>query len=141
MKFMKFEAGLLGEQLFTFFDSKQNGVVDFEEFICGLAVFSRGTPTQKLEVFFSCYDLNGDGAIATEELATMLGHLPVPVLASLQLCENARRRIPLIEGGLKISDTSASTTATPPVMAPAAKGVKSPNVCFMKEERFNDSAQ
>ena len=81
MKFMKFEDGLLGEQLFTFFDSKQNGVVDFEEFICGLAVFSRGTPTQKLEVFFSCYDLNGDGAIATEELATMLGHLPVPVLA------------------------------------------------------------
>ena len=39
MKFMKFEDGLLGEQLFTFFDSKQNGVVDFEEFICGLVVF------------------------------------------------------------------------------------------------------
>ena len=43
MKYMKFEDGLLGEQLFTFFDSKHNGVVDFEEFICGLAIFSRGT--------------------------------------------------------------------------------------------------
>ena len=113
MKFMKFEDGLLGEQLFTFFDSKQNGVVDFEEFICGLAVFSRGTATQKLEVFFSCYDLNGDGAIAVEELATMLGHLPTPVLASLRLCKVARLRIPVADGGLKTTTPTTTASETP----------------------------
>ena len=112
MKYMKFEDGLLGEQLFTFFDSKNNGVVDFEEFICGLAIFSRGTSTQKLEVFFACYDLNGDGAIHSDELATMLGHLPTPVLATLRLCAHARTRIPVAEGGL--DDVSMNNVLTSP---------------------------
>ena len=86
--------GLIGEQLFTFFDSKKTGVVDFEEFICGLAIFSRGTSTQKLEVLFSCYDLNDDGSIHTSELSTMLGHLPTDVCAGLRLCRDAIERIP-----------------------------------------------
>ena len=124
MKFMKFEDGLLGEQLFTFFDSKNNGVVDFEEFICGLAIFSRGTATQKLEVFFSCYDLNGDGAIHSDELSTMLGHLPTPVLATLRLCKYARTRIPVQEGGLA---TKESTTTTTNTTAKATTAIESNN--------------
>ena len=76
-----------------------------------------GTLTQKLEVFFTCYDLNNDGSIQSDELACMLGHLPVPVLASLRLCTEARSRMAPVDGGLDTTSVTdlghADETSTP----------------------------
>ena len=81
-------------------------------------LFVPGTLTQKLEVFFTCYDLNNDGSIQSDELACMLGHLPVPVLASLRLCTEARSRMAPVDGGLDttsvVADIGLADTSTPP---------------------------
>ena len=34
--------GLLGERLFSVFDTKETGVIDFEEFLAGLSVIAKG---------------------------------------------------------------------------------------------------
>ena len=68
--------GLLGERLFKVFDRKQTGVVDFEEFVCGLSACLKGTLEEKMRFIFQVYDLTGDNAVSREELATMLYHVP-----------------------------------------------------------------
>ena len=54
------------ERLFKWFDQKNTGTVDYEEFIRGMAVCCRGTPTEKADFIFSIYDLSGcvAGALA-----------------------------------------------------------------------------
>ena len=60
--------GLLGERVWATFDKKQNNVVDYDEFLIGLACFSRGNAKEKAKFLFSMYDLAGDGSIHKEEL-------------------------------------------------------------------------
>ena len=42
--------GLLGERLFTMFDRKNTGVIDYDEFMCGLAICCRGSVDDKIQV-------------------------------------------------------------------------------------------
>ena len=51
--------GMLGERLFQVFDRKQNGVIEWEEFVAGLADFCRGTMDDKITLLFRMYDLTG----------------------------------------------------------------------------------
>ena len=74
--------GLLGERLFKVFDRKQTGVIDFEEFVCGLSACLKGTLEEKMRFIFQVYDLTGDNAVSREELATMLYHVPRHVTRS-----------------------------------------------------------
>ena len=67
--------GLLGERLFEKFDIKNNGHIDFEEFLNGLAFACRGTEKELGEYLFSLYDLGKDGVIRKEELVTILHNL------------------------------------------------------------------
>ena len=60
--------GMLGERLFAAFDRKSNGVIDYEEFISGLGLLSRGSTDEKVNFLFHMYDLKGDGAVSREEL-------------------------------------------------------------------------
>ena len=71
--------GLLGERLFFVFDKKKNGVIDFEEFISGMAEFSKGTMDQKIELLFKMYDVYGDNQVSRQELKIMLYSLLTPV--------------------------------------------------------------
>eukprot|EP00918_Siedleckia_nematoides_P011997 GHVU01026354.1.p1 GENE.GHVU01026354.1~~GHVU01026354.1.p1 ORF type:complete len:183 (-),score=37.01 GHVU01026354.1:151-699(-) len=68
--------GLWGERLFQKFDFKSNGVVDYEEFLIGIAVCCRGTKTDKIRVIFEVFDLNNDGWVQKSELVAMLSNLP-----------------------------------------------------------------
>ncbi|KAL6466761.1 hypothetical protein MHYP_G00245650 [Metynnis hypsauchen] len=54
--------------LFSAFDTDQNGIVSFEEFIRGLSVLLRGSAEEKLCWAFNLYDLNKDGHITKEEM-------------------------------------------------------------------------
>eukprot|EP00164_Ancoracysta_twista_P000121 GFYU01000177.1.p1 GENE.GFYU01000177.1~~GFYU01000177.1.p1 ORF type:complete len:229 (-),score=50.94 GFYU01000177.1:227-817(-) len=64
--------GLLGERLFKTFDVKRTGVIDWEEFVCGMALCTRGNRDDKIRFIFNIYDLAGDGAVSQEEMAKLL---------------------------------------------------------------------
>lgn len=43
-----------------------------EPFLCGLSVFLRGTPAERIAFCFRVYDINADGFIARDEMFTLL---------------------------------------------------------------------
>ena len=49
--------GVVGERLFEVFDRKNNGVIDFEEFMEGYYKFARGSTESKMEMMFQLFDL------------------------------------------------------------------------------------
>mmetsp|Transcript_17541 Transcript_17541/g.34237 ORF Transcript_17541/g.34237 Transcript_17541/m.34237 type:complete len:755 (+) Transcript_17541:30-2294(+) len=67
--------GMIGERLFAVFDTKKNGVIDYEEFIEGIVTYGRGSTEDKLKMLFNMYDLTGDNAVSPVELSTMLHSL------------------------------------------------------------------
>lgn len=44
---------------FSAFDLDHSGTIDFGEFAYTLAVMTQGTPSEKLEILFKCYDIGG----------------------------------------------------------------------------------
>ena len=72
--------GLLGERLFAQFDMKGNGLIDFDEFVTGLAVCSRGNIDDKIHFIFNMYDTSHDNTVSKDELTTLLNQVPTDVL-------------------------------------------------------------
>lgn len=64
--------GIWGERLFDNFDKKQQGFIDYEAFITGLSVCTKGSEEDRLRFLFSLFDLRGDGFIDKSELKTMV---------------------------------------------------------------------
>mmetsp|Transcript_46565 Transcript_46565/g.63403 ORF Transcript_46565/g.63403 Transcript_46565/m.63403 type:complete len:199 (-) Transcript_46565:277-873(-) len=63
----------LVDSLFKVFDSDNNGVIDFREFIFGLSVLSsKSSRNEKISFSFGIYDLDRDGEISRKELTDML---------------------------------------------------------------------
>jgi Ca2+-binding EF-hand superfamily protein len=71
--------------IFHKFDLDKSGTVDFQEFIRGLSVITRGTPDEKMKgnnsassrnakllAAFEMYDINGDGHISKEEFSRIV---------------------------------------------------------------------
>jgi calcium/calmodulin-dependent protein kinase I len=69
--------GIFGERLFHAFDAKGNGVIDWEEFVDGLARYSRGSMEERMRAIFTMYNLSGSGSITRAELSTMMNSLLV----------------------------------------------------------------
>merc|ERR1711916_186302 len=60
-------------RIFDAFDEDGNGSISFREFVVGLSVFSpRSTIEEKLDLSFSLYDIDNDGAISKDELFAIL---------------------------------------------------------------------
>jgi len=59
------------DRLFELLDVNGDGVVDINEFICGLSMLCKGTPEEKLALSFKAYDLDGNGFISEKELTAM----------------------------------------------------------------------
>lgn len=104
--------GLLGERLFAVFDRKKNGVIDWEEFICGLALCCRGTPAQKAHFIFDMFNLAGDDGVSHEELETMLCNAlsAAQAIISTAAYEEAANSMPVL----------VATPAPAPAPAPAS---------------------
>jgi Ca2+-binding EF-hand superfamily protein len=62
----------LGDRLFEAFDKKQNGSVDFEEFVCGLSLVLHGSFSDKCQLLFEIFNVSGDEGVSREELYTLL---------------------------------------------------------------------
>ncbi|ETO22970.1 asparagine rich protein [Reticulomyxa filosa] len=70
--------GILGERLFDVFDTKKDGVINFDEFVTGLARYNRGTVEDKIDMLFEMYGLDGQEFITKEELGMVLFSLVTP---------------------------------------------------------------
>jgi len=68
--------GIMGERLFSVFDYNSSGDISFQEFVTGMAIVYHGTVEEKHQFIFDMYDLDGDGVVTRDELATMLSHVP-----------------------------------------------------------------
>lgn len=64
----------MGERLFAQFDLKNNGLIDFDEFISGLSIACRGTLDEKIHFIFSMYNVSHDNKVSKQELSTLLNH-------------------------------------------------------------------
>merc|ERR1711970_253376 len=69
------EFGIMGtpknfEALFDGFDTDQDGVISFKEFVLLIRVMSDDSPADKIKWAISTYDENGDGLIDAEEMKT-----------------------------------------------------------------------
>eukprot|EP01083_Nonionella_stella_P175035 608372_1 len=73
--------GILGERLFAVFDAKKNGVIDFEEFVNGLARYNRGSLQEKIAMLFEMYDMDGQSQVKPEELSLILYSVITPTTA------------------------------------------------------------
>ncbi|EYU40009.1 hypothetical protein ABFS82_05G111100 [Erythranthe guttata] len=64
---------LLADRMFDMFDSKNDGVIDFGEFVRSLSVFHPDTPQQDKAIFaFKLYDTRGNGYIEKDEVKEMI---------------------------------------------------------------------
>ncbi len=108
---------LLGERLFAQFDKKKkveqkddDHLIDFDEFITGLAIVCRGTVDEKIHFLFnmydssflpssftismlthespSRYDVSNDQTVSKQELEVLLNHIPKAILGSSDTLNN-----------------------------------------------------
>ena len=59
-------------RLFDFFDKREDGSINFGEFVRGLALASSGDPRDKLKLSFDVFDVEGTGTIARWEMKQVL---------------------------------------------------------------------
>ncbi|KAK3095230.1 hypothetical protein FSP39_011905 [Pinctada imbricata] len=84
--------------VFNTFDHDRNGCINFEEFVMGLSVLSRGSFQERLQWAFSLYDINGDGLITKEEMLDivsaiydMMGRFSEPMIDESSAREHVDR--------------------------------------------------
>ncbi|OQR69035.1 Kv channel-interacting protein 4-like, partial [Tropilaelaps mercedesae] len=89
---------LYAHYVFRVLDKEKTGTINFKDFVQGLSVLSRGSPTEKLEWVFNLYDLNRDGCITAEEMLeivnsvySLLGHCAQPCVDEISAKEHVTR--------------------------------------------------
>ena len=69
------DCGNYAHYVFTTIDQNSNGTVNFEDFLIGLSILSRGTMDEKLRWIFNLYDINRDGKVTKDELLMIVSSI------------------------------------------------------------------
>eukprot|EP00736_Rhodelphis_marinus_P007849 Rmarinus@m.1239 len=88
------------DRLFNLFDTKRTGVIDYEEFVCGLSICCRGTVDEKIEWVFNVHDINDTGSIDREDLTSMLSGIPPSALKMLLIHDVENDGLPHLVGNI-----------------------------------------
>eukprot|EP00834_Sanchytrium_tribonematis_P000336 NODE_6_length_70510_cov_1.054395.p41 type:complete len:211 gc:universal NODE_6_length_70510_cov_1.054395:46977-46345(-) len=72
MSHFGFSDTLILDRIFKFFDSNNDGKVNFEEFVKGMCVVGTKDFQRQIEFCFFIFDLNGDKYITKEEMMQLL---------------------------------------------------------------------
>jgi len=68
----KKDASKMEKHVFRIYDSNNDGVIDFVEFMVIFHVMSDGTPEQVLGKIFRLFDYNSDGSITSKEMKRLI---------------------------------------------------------------------
>jgi len=68
----KKDAGKMEKHVFRIYDSNNDGVIDFVEFMVVFYIMSDGTPQEVLAKIFRVFDVNSDGTINKKELSRLI---------------------------------------------------------------------
>ena len=63
---------LFVEQMFDLVDKDRNGYLSFREFLDVIVIFAKGTPDEKLRLFFDMYDVSGNQHLGRDEFKEMI---------------------------------------------------------------------
>eukprot|EP00092_Neocalanus_flemingeri_P015504 GFUD01016783.1.p1 GENE.GFUD01016783.1~~GFUD01016783.1.p1 ORF type:complete len:192 (-),score=46.50 GFUD01016783.1:49-624(-) len=63
------------DHVFRSFDTDQNGVIDFKEFLLSIDINCSGTPEEKLSWAFRMYDMDGNGYIDILEMTKLVSSI------------------------------------------------------------------
>jgi Ca2+-binding EF-hand superfamily protein len=66
------DTGQYAIYVFNSFDRDKNGRINFEEFVLGLSVLSRGSIEEKLRWIFDLYDVDQDGLLTTDDIEQVM---------------------------------------------------------------------
>jgi len=69
-------SNFLLERIFHVFEKRHEEVMTLREFTRGLHKLCRGTPQDRVKIYFKIYDLDGGGSISKEELCRMFQQSP-----------------------------------------------------------------
>lgn len=83
------DSAMFSEYVFRTFDRNRDGIVDFQEFLEGVAVVTRGDLHTKLEWAFRLYDLDGNGFITKNEMLEVTRAIYKMVGSSMSLSEDS----------------------------------------------------
>ncbi|XP_022782895.1 calsenilin-like [Stylophora pistillata] len=98
------DSSLYANHIFNVFDHDRDGKVSFEDFVTGLSLSLYGSREEKMRWAFQLYDLDGDGYITREEMATvvhsvhcMMGIDTLPTGAEMGVDEQVERLFMLMD--------------------------------------------
>ena len=120
-------SNLVYDRVFHFYDTDENDLIGFEEFVGGLANLNKRGPKQKWARIFKCYDLDGDGYVARKDFLRMLKahyaltqEMTAEIVAHMEEDFNEEETRELISGGRPLAaaftEGSVGEGQTPPEM-------------------------
>lgn len=83
------DSALFSEYVFRTFDRNRDGIIDFQEFLEGVSVVTKGDLQTKLEWAFRLYDLDGNGFITKNEMLKVTQAIYKMVGSSIALSEES----------------------------------------------------
>jgi len=86
--------GMFGERLFSILDKDADEILSKEEFIEGLGRLFTSDFKQNVKIVFDLFDFDNDGFITSEDLLTLLSHIPISSINPEELNSTASNKSP-----------------------------------------------